>query len=305
MSRYLKANDAMRLDYISYLGCFYDFSKVSQSVKLQYKDGYGAYLKDLLEYLTSFYRKIQPLVDVDEMIKDVEDNFEKLLVKNKCWSFKENGKHFCKACRQGFASIGVYNGHLKGKKHKRNEKLNGGDDQVEDYAMMEGKKLAMLEHKISKLCELLREVLEATKNYLELKQTRTHQEVQAEIAEEEAGYLEDITINDGTALDDDDDDDAPLHNPLNLPLGWDGKPIPFWLYRLHGLGEEFKCEICGNHSYWGRRAFDRHFQEWRHAHGMKCLKVPNTKHFHDITLIEDAIHCTCTKHTFNFMILYK
>ena len=40
----------------------------------------------------------------------------------------------------------------------------------------------------------------------------------------------------------------------------------------------------------GRRAFDRHFQEWRHAHGMRCLKIPNTKHFHDITLIEDAIN---------------
>jgi splicing factor 3A subunit 3 len=31
-------------------------------------------------------------------------------------------------------------------------------------------------------------------------------------------------------------------------------------------------------------------QEWRHAHGMRCLKIPNTKHFHDITLIEDAIN---------------
>ena len=48
----------------------------------------------------------------------------------------------------------------------------------------------------------------------------------------------------------------------------------------------YKCEICGNMSYWGRRAFDRHFQEWRHAYGMRCLKIPNTKHFHDITLIE-------------------
>lgn len=41
---------------------------------------------------------------------------------------------------------------------------------------------------------------------------------------------------------------------------YDGKPIPYWLYKLHGLGVEFKCEICGNFSYMGRRAFDRHFQ---------------------------------------------
>ena len=41
-------------------------------------------------------------------------------------------------------------------------------------------------------------------------------------------------------------------------------------------------------SNYGRRAFDKHFQEWQHAYGMRCLGIPNTKHFHDITLIEDA-----------------
>ncbi|RKP28030.1 hypothetical protein SYNPS1DRAFT_11806, partial [Syncephalis pseudoplumigaleata] len=70
--------------------------------------------------------------------------------------------------------------------------------------------------------------------------------------------------------------------------GWDGKPIPYWLYKLHGLGVEYPCEICGNFVYMGRKAFERHFQEWRHAHGMRCLGIPNTKHFQEITLIEDA-----------------
>eukprot|EP01041_Mallomonas_annulata_P035870 gene35870-58885_t len=56
----------------------------------------------------------------------------------------------------------------------------------------------------------------------------------------------------------------------------------------HGLGVEYKCQICGDHSYWGRRAFDKHFQEWKHAHGMRSLGIPNTKHVHDITLIADA-----------------
>lgn len=36
----------------------------------------------------------------------------------------------------------------------------------------------------------------------------------------------------------DEEAEAPLYNPLNLPLGWDGKPIPFWLYKLHGLSVE-------------------------------------------------------------------
>ena len=74
-----------------------------------------------------------------------------------------------------------------------------------------------------------------------------------------------------------------------MPIGWDGRPIPYWLYKLHGLGEEFKCEICGGVAYWGRRAFEKHFQQWRHAYGMKCLKIPNTVHFKDVTDIEEAL----------------
>lgn len=38
-----------------------------------------------------------------------------------------------------------------------------------------------------------------------------------------------------------------------------------------------------------RKNFERHFQESRHAFGMRALGLPNTKHFHEITRIEDAI----------------
>ena len=54
------------------------------------------------------------------------------------------------------------------------------------------------------------------------------------------------------APEDEDDEEEFVYNPLKLPLGWDGKPIPYWLYKLHGLNQEFKCEICGGYSYWGR-----------------------------------------------------
>ena len=32
-------------------------------------------------------------------------------------------------------------------------------------------------------------------------------------------------------------------------------------------------------------------QEWRHAHGMRCLGIPNTAHFANVTNIADAIAC--------------
>ena len=57
-----------------------------------------------------------------------------------------------------------------------------------------------------------------------------------------------------------DDTEKPIYNPKKVPLDWTGKPIPYWLYKLHGLNVEYKCEICGNFSYWGPRAFERHFQ---------------------------------------------
>jgi splicing factor 3A subunit 3 len=54
------------------------------------------------------------------------------------------------------------------------------------------------------------------------------------------------------------------------------------------LGVEYSCEICGGYVYMGRKAFDRHFQEYRHAQGMRSLGIPNGRYFQDITVIDDA-----------------
>ncbi|EKU22951.1 splicing factor 3A subunit 3 [Nannochloropsis gaditana CCMP526] len=191
------------------------------------------------------------------------------------------------------------NGKKKSKAEGNGPTSNGngqgvGTDKEGGKGGEDGKKqCARWEFRIDLLVkEVLREVVEATKKFVEKKQTRTKEETETELRQEEEGLLPELR-GEGEEEDEDEeeeeDEDGPIYNPLNLPLGYDGKPIPYWLYKLHGLGVEYKCEICGNHSYWGRRAFDRHFQEWRHAHGMRCLKIPNTKHFHDITTIKDAL----------------
>jgi splicing factor 3A subunit 3 len=95
----------------------------------------------------------------------------------------------------------------------------------------------------------------------------------------------------GTSLEikeEESDDEEEIYNPKNLPLGWDGKPIPVWLYKLHGLNKFFHCEICGDETYRGQRDYEKHFGESKHSYGMKCLKIPNSKHFHGITKVEDA-----------------
>ena len=116
----------------------------------------------------------------------------------------------------------------------------------------------------------------------------TAREREAELEEQEEAVPPPAEITSALEEEDEDDDER-IYNPLKLPLGWDGKPIPYWLYKLHGLGVEFKCEICSDYVYMGRKAFDRHFQESRHAFGMRALGLPNTKHFHEITKIQDAL----------------
>lgn len=59
------------------------------------------------------------------------------------------------------------------------------------------------------------------------------------------------TNNNGEAAEEEEEEER-IYNPLKLPLGWDGKPIPYWLYKLHGLGVEYRCEICSDHVYMGR-----------------------------------------------------
>ena len=143
--------------------------------------------------------------------------------------------------------------------------------------------VAEREYLVSALCHELRDVLDTTLAFNEKKSIQSYEERMKDDQDIETGAAEAESSS-----SEDEEGEKPIYNPLNLPLGWDGKPIPYWLYKLYGLDEEYKCEICGNYSYWGRRAFDNHFQEWRHHNGMRCLGIPNPKHFHDITKIEDA-----------------
>ncbi|PWA47467.1 splicing factor [Artemisia annua] len=99
---------------------------------------------------------------------------------------------------------------------------------------------------IEKLCEILSETIAKTKRNTDRKQALNYDEMEAEREEEDEPEVES------------DDEDQQIYNPLKLPMGWDGKPIPYWLYKLHGLGQEF-----------------------RYQYGMGRLGIPNTKNFNE------------------------
>lgn len=173
---------------------------------------------------------------------------------------------------------------------------------------------AWLEYCLARLCIALSDVLKESVRRAERRQTKTLEEIHAErLAERQAEEEEEDEENgtggtrsvDDRAIkrtfanrflntdinkddDDDDNDDAPVFNPMNIPLGADGKPIPYWLYKIKGLNVTFSCEICGGATYRGHREFDRHFLELKHSAGMKSLGIPNTKAFHGVITIKDA-----------------
>mmetsp|Transcript_20249 Transcript_20249/g.30394 ORF Transcript_20249/g.30394 Transcript_20249/m.30394 type:complete len:243 (+) Transcript_20249:11-739(+) len=159
--------------------------------------------------------------------------------------------------------------------------------------------IARLETVVTALLNQLRPTLNATARRAERRLTQTLNEKEREMQEEitgafnsneddEGGAATDEKNKDGSDDSDSEDEDAPIYNPKGVPLGWDGKPIPYWLYKLHGLNHFYPCEICGNESYRGSHNFEKHFAEAKHSYGMRCLGIPNTKHFHGVTKIEDA-----------------
>lgn len=220
-------------------------------------------------------------------------------------------RHF--AGQKSFAKETVFNAHLTGKKHvNAAAKLSASDSATSTTSGPSTSNLSALRHQKNRALALkealissllapphgpLSALLSDTRDNTERRAALTDKERAAEIEELEAREAAEAAAaaqagkTKAGEIEDDDDDEDKIYNPLKLPLGWDGKPIPFWLYKLHGLGVEYKCEICSDFVYMGRKVFEKHFQESRHAFGMRALGLPNTKHFHEITKIEDAIAC--------------
>lgn len=283
------------LDYIEWLKTFDQFHEISRYCKYGEKN-YSEYLEGLISYLRGFLLRTQPLIDVTKLEQQFEKEFEERWGDKSIPGWQEathKDKLFCMPTNKLFNKDVLKTHHEGGKNYKRKlaemQKLSV-ESQNEFVSKVEeqDKAIARLESRAAKWHDLLSDAINETIQHLQKKQSQTIEEM--ELEKDESDEDEDME-DDGAdvASNAGDDEERPIYNPLNLPLGWDGKPIPFWLYKLHGMGIEYKCEICGNYSYWGRRAFERHFQEWRHAFGMRCLKIPNTAHFKEITKIEEAI----------------
>ncbi|KAL1735907.1 RNA splicing factor PRP9 [Schizophyllum commune] len=281
---------------------------------------YENYIKDLYSYLVSFVQRTQPLRDLDTQLRTAQEEFDKQWEEGGFAEWREEPKNvangdgiWCAACQKMYSKQTVYDAHLTSKKHvKAAAKLASGDapssesngkpngDAAKPHhssgATQRQRSCAQHTYLTTDLLKTLLPVLEDTKSNVERRFSLTANEREQELLEQQQRKRAPPppVANGGKKGEDDEEggeeeEEERIYNPLKLPLGWDGKPIPYWLYKLHGLGVEYRCEICSDQVYYGRKNFDRHFQESRHAFGMRALGLPNTKHFHEITRIEDAL----------------
>ena len=300
-----------RLTYLQYVDFFDSFQQYPIKRLEKLSDEYFAYVNALAEYLEGFWKRTRPLEDWEGISTQWDKEFEEEWKNDKIpgWAKAEQPTGddtpmtdvpgsdatgwFCNECEKDFSNENVWKGHLNGKKHKqavkRKEETNTNGVKARASVRDKERTIAHRETFVKRLAASMQSERQDTKTNVERRAGMTERERQQEIEQQ-------LAAEEGFAAADDDngeggnvsDDDDKIHNPLKLPLSWDGKPIPFWLYKLHGLGVEYPCEICGGYVYAGRRAFEKHFTEPRHTYGLRCLGVNNSSLYREITSIEDV-----------------
>ncbi|KAG8949278.1 hypothetical protein FRC04_008880 [Tulasnella sp. 424] len=257
-------------------------------------------------------KRTQPLVDIDTQQREAEKRFEQLWNEGQITGWGEapingaaNGSEGV-YCQKMYAKQTVYDAHLKSKKHIKaaahqdaskvsadasSTPKSNGHASLPPHRYSKHYKAALTSHLIIDILYPLIPTIAETKSNVERRFALTAREREMEAEEPDMANAQNAAQPTTTAApaEEEAEEEERIYNPLKLPLGWDGKPIPYWLYKLHGLGVEYRCEICSDAVYMGRKNFERHFQESRHAFGMRALGLPNTKHFHEITRIEDAL----------------
>ena len=292
-----------RLNYIEYLDEFELVESLPIEVKRQ--QAYSDYLYSLVTYLENFLQRSKPLEDYSEIQYETLKKFDEQWQSDSVPGWENLNKSddnkgiWDPVMQKYYTNENVYNNVKKSKKYQnalkrlengndnKPETLNNNNNDVNSLRKSKDKNIASQEALLRLYATILASIRADTKAEIERKSALTAREREQELEALENEDLYEPIEN--TIEEEVKDEEGKIYNPLKLPLGWDGKPIPFWLYKLHGLGVEYECEICSGKVYNGRKNFEKHFQEGTHTYGMKALGLPNTKHFHEITKISDAL----------------
>ena len=174
------------ISYIDYLKTFQGFRYLRRQTK---NEDYLKYLIRLQEYLETFLKRVQPIVNHDKLMNQISLEFEKAWESGTAPGQKDtedtsattNGSPlFCEACQKTYSKETVFNAHLEGKQHKKNVEKARADkngDHDEEPEPLPGhmtrehrrKEVSRREHTILKLShgERLSQVIPATINNVE------------------------------------------------------------------------------------------------------------------------------------------
>lgn len=294
------------ITYVEFLSTFDKFPYENINRK---SPTYINYVYKLWNYLVKFHEKLYPLQTIDDLVKDLEKNFDPSLVMSnndvKHGEANENGEVYCAPCNKLFAKESVYKGHLNGKKHKKNSKdqeiindnnssKKNNDDNNDHKNNVNINDILLIEFKIIEICKKLSHIKQATISNNERRAALTDRERMLEnlnTMDGEDSAFTTIDSSDTENNDSNDSDSEDEYNSKDLPIGLDGKPMPYWLYKLQGLNQSYDCEICGNINYKGRSLFAKHFGGSKHQYGLKCLGIPDDQMslFKNIVKINDAM----------------
>lgn len=310
--KYINLKGIEKIDYITYLNIFDHLFDIPKERK---NSDYRVYIRSLLQYLKGFLSRIKPLLDQAHEMGVAHQEFAKQweagtfpgwpketggaltnvgahLDLSAFSSWEELASLGLDRLKSALMALGLKCGGTLEERAQRLFSTKGqtaldkslvakkGANKAKASTQQRQKDIAAIEAQVYRFANMVTTERAASSENVTRRSARAAGERRDDSAEDSEGHSNDDL--------DSDDDDVP-YNPKNLPLGWDGKPIPYWLYKLHGLNISYVCEICGNYTYKGPKAFQRHFAEWRHAHGMRCLGIPNTAHFANVTQIEDAL----------------
>lgn len=260
---------------------------------------YLHYLIQLEHYLSTFKFNVDPL---DQLSHDAA------LEPHVDLDAPAADSLFCLVCNKRFSKQGSFQHHIPSKRHSK----RGQSSEVQRVISLELKIKNWLTH--SPLVNILADTIVEVERFSLL----SNREKELELEDKQKQRLKSPSISStailsgqrwsGNGSDGNDDGDGDGYgdgdgdnskhskensieeNPLNLPLGPDGKPIPFWLYKLKGLRYDFNCQICGNKYYKGRLNFSKHFMSKRHLNGLKMLGInENFEIFKDLPNVNQVL----------------
>jgi splicing factor 3A subunit 3 len=175
------------------------------------------FLAEIVSYFSSFVERSQPFFDVGEFRRSGERAFQQRVQRTEV-----TAQNYCEFCDRGFVSEELLQVHLGHKSHARNvaraEKL-GGLARLAAERSSRKQQFESLRFMAAHFLSILGPKLGATIENCKRRQTLTAAVIRAE-QDLDAPLVFDES---------DGEDEEHFYNPKGLPLGWDGKPIPYWL----------------------------------------------------------------------------